>query len=168
MSLKDLQKIIDSGTKLTPMMEQYFQIKKNYPDTLLLFRMGDFYEVFFEDARKTAQLLNITLTHRGKIGDTPIPMAGIPHHAAPVYIDRITNQGMKVAICEQIQDPKDAVGIVKRGVTQVVSPGMPFDLDKTQGSDHRFMVTSLKVQNAYYLVALDFTTGDFTEANIII
>ena len=162
MSLKDLQKIIDSGTKLTPMMEQYFQIKKNYPDTLLLFRMGDFYEVFFEDARKTAQLLNITLTHRGKIGDTPIPMAGIPHHAAPVYIDRITNQGMKVAICEQIQDPKDAVGIVKRGVTQVVSPGMPFDLDKTQGSDHRFMVTSLKVQNAYYLVALDFTTGDFT------
>jgi DNA mismatch repair protein MutS len=161
-SLKDLQKIIDSGTKLTPMMEQYFQIKKNYPDTLLLFRMGDFYEVFFEDARQTAQLLNITLTHRGKIGDTPIPMAGIPHHAAPVYIDRITNQGMKVAICEQIQDPKDAVGIVKRGVTQVVSPGMPFDLDKTQGSDHRFMVSSLKFQNAYYLVALDFTTGDFT------
>ena len=144
------------------MMEQYFQIKKNYPDTLLLFRMGDFYEVFFEDARQTAQLLNITLTHRGKIGDTPIPMAGIPHHAAPVYIDRITNQGMKVAICEQIQDPKDAVGIVKRGVTQVVSPGMPFDLDKTQGSDHRFMVSSLKFQNAYYLVALDFTTGDFT------
>ena len=162
MSLKDLQKIIDSGTKLTPMMEQYFQIKKNYPDTLLLFRMGDFYEVFFEDARKTAQLLNITLTHRGKIGDTPIPMAGIPHHAAPVYIDRITNQGMKVAICEQIQDPKDAVGIVKRGVTQVVSPGMPFDLDKTQGSDHRFMISSLKFQNAYYIVALDFTTGDFT------
>lgn len=161
MSLKDLQAIVDSGIKLTPMMEQYFQIKKNYPDTLLLFRMGDFYEVFFEDAKTTARLLNITLTHRGKIGDTPIPMAGIPHHAAPTYIDRITNRGLKVAICEQIQDPKDAVGIVKRGVTQVVSPGMPFDLEKAQGHDHRFMVSSFKKDKFFYLVALDFTTGDF-------
>lgn len=161
MSLKDLQKIIDSGVKLTPMMEQYFQIKKNYPDTLLLFRMGDFYEVFFEDARETSRILNITLTHRGKIGDTPIPMAGIPHHAASTYIDRITNRGLKVAICEQIEDPKDAVGIVKRGVTQVVSPGMPFDLDKTQGHDHRYMVSAFKKGQLHYLVALDFTTGDF-------
>lgn len=161
MSLKDLQKIIDSGVKLTPMMDQYFQIKKNYPDTLLLFRMGDFYEVFFEDARETSRILNITLTHRGKIGDTPIPMAGIPHHAASTYIDRITNRGLKVAICEQIQDPKDAVGIVKRGVTQVVSPGMPFDLDKTQGHEHRYMVSAFKKDELHYLVALDFTTGDF-------
>lgn len=161
MSLKDLQTIIDSGIKLTPMMDQYFQIKKNYPDTLLLFRMGDFYEVFFEDAKTTAKLLNITLTHRGKIGDTPIPMAGIPHHAASTYIDRITNVGLKVAICEQIEDPKDAVGIVKRGVTQVVSPGMPFDLDKTSGSDNRFMVSAFEIKNKYYLVALDFTTGSF-------
>lgn len=143
------------------MMDQYFQIKKNYPDTLLLFRMGDFYEVFFEDAKTAARLLNITLTHRGKIGDTPIPMAGIPHHAASVYIDRITNRGLKVAICEQIEDPKDAVGIVKRGVTQVVSPGMPFDLEKTQGHDHRYMASAFKKDNFYYLVALDFTTGDF-------
>ncbi len=161
MSLKDLQAIIDSGTKLTPMMDQYFQIKKNYPETLLLFRMGDFYEVFFEDAKTAARLLNITLTHRGKIGDTPIPMAGIPHHAATTYIDRITNQGLKVAICEQIQDPKDAVGIVKRGVTQVVSPGMPFDIEKTAGSDNRFMVSAFSSHNHYFLVALDFTTGSF-------
>ncbi|MBC7715288.1 MAG: hypothetical protein H7177_18220, partial [Rhizobacter sp.] len=161
MSLKDLQAIVDSGIKLTPMMEQYFQIKKNYADTLLLFRMGDFYEVFFEDAKTTARLLNITLTHRGKIGDTPIPMAGIPHHAASVYIDRITNRGLKVAICEQIESPKDAIGIVKRGVTQVVSPGMPFDLEKTQGHDNRFMVSAFKKNQKFYLVALDFTTGDF-------
>ncbi|MBP9680581.1 MAG: DNA mismatch repair protein MutS [Bacteriovorax sp.] len=161
MSLKDLQKIIDSGIKLTPMMEQYFQIKRNYPDTLLLFRMGDFYEVFFEDARETSRILNITLTHRGKVGEMPIPMAGIPHHAASTYIDRITNLGLKVAICEQIQDPKEAVGIVKRGVTQVVSPGMPFDLDKTQGNEHRYMVSSFKKNNDHFLVALDFTTGDF-------
>ena len=161
MSLKDLQAIIDSGLKLTPMMDQYFQIKKNYPDTLLLFRMGDFYEVFFEDAKTAARLLNITLTHRGKLGDNPIPMAGIPHHAAAVYIDRITNRGLKVAICEQIEDPKDAIGIVKRGVTRVVSPGMPFDLEKTQGHDHRYMASAFKKNNSYYLVALDFTTGNF-------
>jgi len=123
--------------------------------------MGDFYEVFFEDAKETARLLNITLTHRGKIGDNPIPMAGIPHHAASAYIDRLTNRGLKVAICEQIQDPKEAVGIVKRAVTQVVSPGMPFDLDKTQGHEHRYMVSSFQKNNSYFLVALDFTTGDF-------
>ena len=161
MSLKDLQNIVDSGVKLTPMMEQYFQIKKNYPDTLVLFRMGDFYEVFFEDARVTSKILNITLTHRGKIGDTPIPMAGIPHHAAPTYIDRITNRGLKVAICEQIENPKDAVGIVKRAVTQVVSPGMPFDLDKTQSYEQKFMVSAFYKDKVYYLAALDFTTGDF-------
>lgn len=123
--------------------------------------MGDFYEVFFEDAKTASRLLNITLTHRGKIGDTPIPMAGIPHHAASVYIDRITNRGLKVAICEQIQDPKDAIGIVKRAVTQVVSPGMPFDLEKTSGHDHRYMASAFKKNNHYYLVALDFTTGNF-------
>ena len=129
-----LEKLVREGHKLTPMMEQYYQIKKSYSDTLLLFRMGDFYEVFFDDAKKTSMYLNITLTHRGKIGETPIPMAGIPHHAANAYIDRLTNRGLKVAICEQIQDPKDAVGIVKRAVTQVVSPGMPFDLEKAQGN----------------------------------
>lgn len=161
MSLKDLQNIIDSGTKLTPMMEQYFQIKKNYPDVLVLFRMGDFYEVFFEDARITSKLLNITLTHRGKIGDTPIPMAGIPHHAAATYIDRITNRGMKVAICEQIENPKDAVGIVKRAVTQVVSPGIPFDLDKTQSYEQKYIVSTFLENRIYYIAALDFTTGDF-------
>ena len=161
MSLKDLQTIIDSGTKLTPMMEQYFQIKKNYADVLLLFRMGDFYEVFFEDARVTSKILNITLTHRGKIGDTPIPMAGIPHHAAATYIDRITSRGMKVAICEQVENPKDAVGIVKRAVTQVVSPGMPFDLDKTQSYEQKYIVATYLKDGIYYLTALDFTTGDF-------
>ncbi len=142
-------------------MEQYFQIKKNYSDVLLLFRMGDFYEVFFEDAKITSKILNITLTHRGKIGDTPIPMAGIPHHAAATYIDRITNQGMKVAICEQIENPKDAIGIVKRAVTQVVSPGIPFDLDKTNSYEQKYIISAIKKDNIYFLVALDFTTGDF-------
>ncbi len=156
-----LTKLVESGHKLTPMMEQYYQIKKNYSDTLLLFRMGDFYEVFFDDAKKAAMYLNITLTHRGKIAETPIPMAGIPHHAANAYIDRLTNRGLKVAICEQIQDPKDAIGIVKRGVTQVVSPGMPFDLEKTQGNEQRYITSSYKENGKYYLASMDFTTGEF-------
>ena len=149
-----LQDLVDQGVKLTPMMEQYYQVKKQYPDILLMFRMGDFYEMFFEDAREASRILNISLTVRGKLGETPIPMAGIPHHAASTYIDRITNKGLKVAICEQIQDPKDAVGIVKRGVTQVVSPGMPFDLDKTSHADHRFMASAFKSQHKYFLVLL--------------
>src|SRR5690606_32992165 len=85
----------------------------------------------------------------------------IPHHAAATYIDRITSQGMKVAICEQIEDPKEAKGIVKRAVTQVVSPGMPFDLDKSEKTENSFMSCAYRFENSYYLVLVDYTTGDF-------
>lgn len=156
-----LEEIIAQGVKLTPMMEQYYEIKRNYPDTLLMFRMGDFYELFFEDAKDAAKLLNISLTHRGKLGDFPIPMAGIPHHAASAYIDRITTLGKKVAICEQVEDPKESKGIVKRAVTQVVSPGMPFDLDKSSQLENSFMGCAFAYSQGYYLVLVDYTTGDF-------
>ena len=156
-----IEQAAETGVKLTPMMEQYHSIKLNYREHILFFRMGDFYEVFFEDAMHTTRLLNIALTHRGKIGDTPIPMAGIPHHAAATYIDRITAHGMKVAICEQVEDPKEAKGIVKRAVTQVVSPGIPFDLDKSDSTQNHFIVSTYKVQNEYVAIALDFTTGVF-------
>jgi DNA mismatch repair protein MutS len=155
-----LESLIESGQKLTPMMEQYYQIKKQYQDTLLLFRMGDFYEVFFDDAKAASHLLNIALTHRGKIADTPIPMAGIPHHAAATYIDRITSQGLKAAICEQVEDPKEAKGIVKRAVTQVVSPGMPFDIEKAEKRNNRF-IASAYFDEVFYLSFIDFTTGEF-------
>lgn len=156
-----LEEIVQSGVKLTPMMEQYYNIKKDYQDILLMFRMGDFYELFFEDAKLSAKLLNISLTHRGKLGGHPIPMAGIPHHAASTYIDRITALGKKVAICEQVQDPKDAVGIVKRAVTQVVSPGMPYDLDKSESKGNSFISCLYKNGMSYYLIFVDFTTGEF-------
>ncbi|EQC45297.1 DNA mismatch repair protein MutS [Bacteriovorax sp. Seq25_V] len=156
-----IESIVNSGTKLTPMMEQYFEIKTKYLDHLLLFRMGDFYEVFFEDAKTASQILNIALTHRGKVGDHPIPMAGIPHHAAATYIDRFASHGIKVAICEQVEDPKEAKGIVKRAVTQVVSPGMPYDLEKTNSNETHFIVSTFKKQNTFYITALDFTTGVF-------
>lgn len=161
MSHTTLQMVLDAQVKLTPMMEQYSSIKESYRDHILLFRMGDFYEVFFEDAVNSSKLLNITLTHRGKVGDFPIPMAGIPHHAAAVYIDRLSNMGLKVAICEQVQDPKEAKGIVKRAVTQVVSPGMPFDLEKTEAREQRFMAATFCEGENISFVALDFTTGEF-------
>ena len=113
MSSDTLENLVKSGAKLTPMMSQYYEIKKENKDKIVLFRMGDFYEVFFEDAKELAKILNIAQTHRGKIGETPVPMAGIPHHAAANYVDRLTSVGKRVAICEQVQDPKDAVGIVK-------------------------------------------------------
>jgi DNA mismatch repair protein MutS len=160
-NILSLEEIIKSGVKLTPMMEQYYNIKKEYEGILLMFRMGDFYELFFEDARVASKILNISLTHRGKLGGHPIPMSGIPHHAASTYIDRVTSQGQKVAICEQIEDPKMAKGIVKRAVTQVVSPGMPYDLDKSESTTHSYMACAYKHGEVYYLVMIDFTTGDF-------
>jgi DNA mismatch repair protein MutS len=156
-----LQSIIDSGVKLTPMMKQFHEIKINHQEAILLFRMGDFYEAFFEDASLIAKTLNIAQTHRGKLGDTPIPMAGIPYHAASNYVDKLTSAGFKVAICEQIEDPKEAVGIVKRAVTQVVSPGIPYDIDKSTSSDQHFIISTFCQNNKFYLVAIDFTTGDF-------
>ena len=155
------QMILESQCKLTPMMRQYFDIKKQHKDTILLFRMGDFYEAFFEDAVSISQLLSITLTHRGKMGGFSIPMAGIPHHAASSYIDKITDRGKKVAIAEQMENPKDAIGLVKRAVTQIVSPGVPYDLDKTDCRERRFISCSYIKEDHFYIAALDFTTGDF-------
>jgi DNA mismatch repair protein MutS len=160
-TVQTLEAIMQSGTKLTPMMDQYYQIKLLHPGILMMFRMGDFYEVFFDDAKEASRLLNISLTHRGKLGDHPIPMAGIPHHAASAYIDRLTSLGMKVAICEQVEDPKEAKGIVKRAVTQVVSPGMPYDLDKSSELEHSFMACLYEVKDATYLIFVDYTTGEF-------
>lgn len=157
-----LEEIIKKGVKLTPMMEQYYEIKKQYPGIMLMFRMGDFYELFFEDAREASKILNISLTHRGKLGGHPIPMAGIPHHAASTYIDRMTAQGLKVAICEQVEDPKAAKGIVRRAVTQVASPGMPYDLDKSESTNHSYIACAYQTtQSEIYLLLIDFTTGEF-------
>lgn len=161
MSHATLNEMVEAGVKLTPMMEQYYNIKKQFDDHVLLFRMGDFYEVFFEDAQLTSKVLNITLTHRGKLGDHPIPMAGIPHHAANAYIDRLTMAGLKVAICEQVQDPKEAQGIVQRAVTQVVSPGIPYDMDRTSQHEERF-ITAIEIKdNQYYFTSIEFSTGEF-------
>ena len=161
MSLDTLDNLVKSGAKLTPMMSQYYEIKKENKDKIVLFRMGDFYEVFFEDAKELAKILNIAQTHRGKIADTPVPMAGIPHHAAANYVDRLTSVGKRVAICEQIQDPKDAVGIVKRAVTQVVSPGIPYDLNQADQAQNFYLASCYMDNNLFSLCFIDFSSGKF-------
>src|SRR6266550_5477387 len=107
----------------TPMMQQYLALKAEYPDMLLFYRMGDFYEMFHEDARRAAKLLDITLTARGQSAGQPIPMAGVPFHAVDQYLARLVKLGESVAICEQIGDPATSKGPVERKVTRVVTPG---------------------------------------------
>lgn len=101
---------------VTPMMKQYLEIKQDYPDAFLFYRIGDFYEMFYDDAIKGAQILELTLTQRNKNGQEHIPMCGVPHHAASNYIDILVEKGYKVAICEQLEDPSTAKGMVKRGL----------------------------------------------------
>src|SRR3989338_7405020 len=108
----------------TPAMKQFHETKILYPDCLILFRMGDFYETFYEDAIKAAEVLEITLTKRGKEANgTPIPLAGIPYHALEQYLAKLMKANLKVAICEQLEDPAKAKGVVKRGVVRIVTPG---------------------------------------------
>ena len=153
--------VLNSGVKLTPMMVQFREVKQQFPETLVLFRMGDFYELFFEDAYRASQVLGIALTHRGKLGDIKIPMAGIPHHAAMGYLDRLTQAGLKAAICEQIEDPAEAKGIVKRALTQVISPGLPYDVDKSNQQEHHYIACVTQSHQRFFLALLDYTTGDF-------
>ena len=117
------QTTIDAGDAHTPMMRQYLRIKAEHPDSLLFYRMGDFYELFYDDARRAAELIDITLTSRGKSAGQPIPMAGVPYHAVDNYLARLVRQGQSVAICEQIGDPKTAKGLVAREVVRVITPG---------------------------------------------
>lgn len=107
----------------TPMMRQYLKIKGEHPNELVFYRMGDFYELFYEDAKKAAELMDITLTARGQSGGSPIPMAGIPYHSAENYIARLVRAGQSIAICEQIGDPATSKGPVERKVVRIVTPG---------------------------------------------
>ncbi|MGZ8829419.1 MAG: MutS N-terminal domain-containing protein, partial [Thermoanaerobaculia bacterium] len=109
--------------KLTPMLEQYFEIKRQVPDAILLYRLGDFYEMFFEDAEKAAPILDLVLTARGKGQENEAPMCGVPYHAADGYIAKLIRSGFRVAICEQTEDPAQAKGLVRREIVRIVTPG---------------------------------------------
>src|SRR5688572_28059062 len=109
--------------KLTPMLEQYFEIKRQVPDTILFYRLGDFYEMFFEDAEKAAPLLDLVLTARNKGQEYETPMCGVPYHSADAYIAKLIRHGLRVAICEQAEEASQAKGLVRREIVRIVTPG---------------------------------------------
>ncbi|MGT2925228.1 DNA mismatch repair protein MutS [Streptococcus caviae] len=146
--------------KLSPGMKQYLDIKEDYPDAFLLFRMGDFYELFYDDAIKAARILEISLTSRNKNADNPIPMAGVPYHSAQQYIDILVELGYKVAIAEQMEDPKTAVGVVKREVVQVITPGTLVDSSKPDSANN-FLVALDTDGSHFGLSYMDLSTGEF-------
>ena len=145
----------------TPMMQQYLRIKSNYPNMLVFYRMGDFYELFFDDAKRAASLLNITLTTRGKSADQPIPMAGIPYHASDSYLSRLIKLGESVAICEQIGDPATSKGPVERKVIRVVTPGTITDDAILDTNDHSVLVAVARQQTRFGIATLELSAGRF-------
>ncbi len=153
----------DTEQKLTPMLQQYMDVKKMHPDKLLLFRMGDFYETFFDDAKLASKLLGITLTARDRRSDSPVPLAGIPYHALDRYMDKLIRSGTKVVICEQVEDPKLAKGLVKREVVEIITPGAIVDDQYIDGKENNFLaaVYTGSRKKDYGFALIDISTGDF-------
>ncbi len=145
----------------TPMMQQYLRIKKEYPDMLLFYRMGDFYELFFDDARRASELLDITLTARGKTGGNAIPMAGVPYHAAENYLARLVRKGESIAVCEQVGDPALSKGPVERQVMRVVTPGTLTDEALLSDSRDNLVVAVFADKAAIGIAWLDLSAGRF-------
>ena len=149
------------ATKLTPMIRQYLQIKERYRDAILFFRLGDFYEMFFEDAEKASKVLDIALTSRNRSGDSSVPLCGVPYHAATPYIGKLLDAGYKVAICEQVEDPKLARGVVQREVVRVITPGTITEGEALDARDNNFLVAVSKGKEGFGLALTDVTTGEF-------
>lgn len=142
------------------MMQQYQKVKDQYPDAFLFYRLGDFYELFNDDAIKGAQLLELTLTTRNHSAKNPIPMCGVPHRAVNSYIDVLIDKGYKVAICEQMEDPKKAKGMVKRAVTRLITPGTQMDLNGEQAKRNNYLAGVIRQDAHYYLAYTDLSTGE--------
>lgn len=145
----------------TPMMQQYLKIKAEHSDMLLFYRMGDFYELFFDDAKRASQLLNITLTHRGQSGGSPIPMAGVPYHAVEGYLAKLVKLGESIAICEQIGDPAASKGVVERKVARIITPGTITDELLLDEKLDNLLVAISNHGDQFGIASLDITSGRF-------
>ena len=154
-------------SSLTPAMRQYLEIKAGYPDCILFFRMGDFYEMFFEDAVLASKLLDITLTSRDKGREDSVPLCGFPWHAASSYIAKLIAKGHKVAICEQMEDPRFAKGIVKREVVRVITPGLVVDADNLEAKQNNFLAGIAVRGEGFGLAFLDISTGEFRVTEVV-
>lgn len=148
-------------TELTPMMQQYMETKKQCPDCILFYRLGDFYEMFFEDAQIASRELELTLTGRNCGQEERAPMCGVPYHAVEGYLSRLVSRGYKVAICEQLEDPKLAKGLVKRDIVRIVTPGTNLNMQSLEESKNNFLMCITYTPNGIGLSAADVTTGDY-------
>src|SRR5882672_6101402 len=159
-----------TGSSATPAMRQYLEAKRQHRDAIVLFRMGDFYEIFYDDALVAARALDLTLTSRSKDSNGGgIPMCGVPYHAVDTYIARLVKKGLRVAICDQVDDPRKAKGIVKREVVRVVSPGTLTDVNVLDAREPAFLMAVSPVANPrqpplFGVALLDLSTGEFTAA----
>src|SRR4249919_970126 len=154
----------------TPLMRQYREIKRGYPEAILFFRVGDFYEMFYEDAGAASKLLSIALTSRDKSSTNPVPLCGVPYHAAQGYIAKLLKAGRTVALCEQVEDPKLAKGLVRREVVRLYTPGTLIDTEFLSPGESHFLaavtfsdatIPSAKPQSVIGLACLDVSTGEF-------
>lgn len=146
-------------TKVSPMMRHYISVKKEYPDVIIFYRLGDFYEVFFEDAVLTSRELELTLTGRNAGLDERVPMCGVPHHAVDIYVEKMVEKGYKIGICEQLEDPKEAKGIVERGITQIISKGTLMNSESLKENEFNFIGNIIDFEHAYAISYTDITTG---------
>ena len=155
----------NSEATLTPLMQQYRQLKAENPGAVLLFRCGDFYETFFEDAVLVSKELQITLTARGKSGNTPIPLAGVPYHAIDGYIQKLVAKNYTVAICEQLEDPKLAKGLVKRDIVRIITPGTVSDPNMLEGSTNNYLTAFGNTADRFCIASVDISTGEMLLAS---
>lgn len=156
--------LMAKNSKTTPMMQQYLAVKRQYPDAFLFYRIGDFYELFYDDAVKGSQILELTLTARNKSADDPIPMCGVPHHAVDSYINIMIDHGYKVAICEQMEDPKQAVGMVKREVIQLVTPGTTTNVHPGEAKKNNYLSAVMPLDKGFAFAYGDVSTGELKTA----
>ncbi len=146
----------------TPMMQQYLAIKEKHPDSILFFRLGDFYEMFFQDAQTASKEIDLTLTARDAGKGNRVPMAGVPHHAAENYIAKLIDKGYTVAICDQVEDPKEAKGVVRREVTRIITPGTILDPGLLRDNENNYLCAVVIVEDQIGIAAMDISTGFFT------
>ena len=161
-------KIVSNSSKKvkeTPLMRQYNQIKVKHPDAMLLFRVGDFYETFGEDAIVASKILGIVLTKRANGAAAHIELAGFPHHSLETYLPKLVNAGCRVAVCDQLEDPKKAKGIVKRGITELVTPGLSLNDTVLDAKKNNFLASVFVSKNKYGISFLDISTGEFSLTN---
>src|SRR5688572_24321525 len=147
-------------TRLTPMLEQYFEIKRQVPDAILFYRLGDFYEMFFEDAEKAAPLLDLVLTARNKGQEYETPMCGVPYHSADGYIAKLIRHGLRVAICDQTEDAAEAKGLVRREIVRIVTPGTATESSIVE-RENCYLVALVPTEETLGAAYLDVSTGDF-------